>query len=60
MHAKLIENLKGKTLECLDIDGKIILKYILNRYVEWDLIHLADGMYEWRSVENMVIYLLVP
>jgi hypothetical protein len=60
VHKILIKNLEGNTSECLDVDGKIILKYILSRCEEWDLIHLAHGMYEWWSVEKMVTYLLVP
>jgi hypothetical protein len=58
-----LENLKGK--DCLEdpgVDGRIILEWILEREIGWevDWIHLAQGRNQWWAVFNTVMNLQVP
>jgi hypothetical protein len=57
----LVANLKEETTsEDLDIDGRMLSEYILDKYggkiAHW--IHLAQDRDKWRTLVNMVMCLL--
>jgi hypothetical protein len=48
-----LENRKGRDhLQTLSIDGRIILKYILNICYDVDRIELVQNMDQWRACVN--------
>jgi hypothetical protein len=58
----LVENLKGtNNSEDLDVDGKLILKWILRKrweIVEW--MHLAQDRDQWLALVNMTMNIRIP
>jgi hypothetical protein len=47
-------------LENVSLDGRIILKLILNKQESLDWINLALGGKKWRAVVNMIMKFRVP
>jgi len=57
-----LENLKERdSLEDIVLDGKITIKWILNKYGEGvDWIHLAQDREKWRASVNTITILRLP
>jgi hypothetical protein len=59
-----LENLKGRDhSQDLGRDGKIILEWILRKWIGWegmDWIHWAQERDQWGALVHLVINLLVP